>query len=658
MSILNADMASNNPLLAARPPATDYISYLTVIEYNLTPELLPTLHEILQDTPLTENIGWDLVHLLLPLLPASGECLQDIARLGNPREVIIKVTEGLYTAEEIDNDGNSATPAIDSADLRQGIDDASDNALQSHPLDKGLLRVQTLTAMLSILHARIKTKFPSRFLSGSLQAVLAAVARSTSPPESLVEACIKLVKTLANTHRGQWPPQLPPRTVSASSTQQAQAADPEAENNTDTRSTDDADIQRRLLQSFVTHLVEVYVTSLSSHEDIPGLAWSGRMRERVYPEWTVSGKTRLADKFASESALRARVKTAGDIVRLAASLGITDQELLQTASTSDFVHPAAHDTFEDEPPKSAADIPLSRHGALMLLAARVFDGQSNESTLQIWPHNASILQSAARNFGEVHSDIGSEPEVVLDAILTLALHSVVNDEIGQPRDATDFNKFLQAMSLIASNCPSPSLRFQAYYLTTTILRSNPSDVERLGFIHDTLEHCPFDNLKVAAVSWMKGEIIEANPPSAPQPMTGATVFSTPIALDTLGPFLFPDLTQELASADVVERWEVFDQQSPFYLAVLNFYFLLLTAKHLWLPLALPTLHTSNDVAGSFLQPLRGSVAAFMAALQVDGKLAQLWNESETKDEKLGQLQLMQYTVEKVVRAVVQLNDAA
>lgn len=59
---------ADNPLLKALPPETDYISYLTILEYSLTAEQLPTLHKILQDTTLTANIGWDLVHLLLPLL--------------------------------------------------------------------------------------------------------------------------------------------------------------------------------------------------------------------------------------------------------------------------------------------------------------------------------------------------------------------------------------------------------------------------------------------------------------------------------------------------------------------------------------------------------------------------------------------------------------
>lgn len=640
-------MQSENPLLAALPPAVDYLSYLTIIEYNLKQELLPTLHEVLQDATLTENIGWDLVHLLLPYLPASESCLQDIARLGNPREVILKVTECLR--------------AIGRPEDEEADDNADQPEVATSAAPSSNAQFTALTSMLSVLHARIRTKYPSRFISASLQATLAALSRSSKSSEGSLSASIKLAKSLSNTHRGQAPPKLPPRAASTSSIKQPQpsAPDPEAETDVDAGSTAEADIQRRLLQSFVTHVLETYVTGLGSDRDIPGLAWSARLHEKSYPERIVKGKTSMTESFAADESLRSRVRCIDDALELATALCISNEDLVQAASTSESDDPSTHVLEEDEPPKHANDIPLSRHGALLLLAARVFDEKADMPSLQIWPHSAAILQSAASDAGEVHSGIGSESEGVLDAILTLALHSVANNHVGQPRDGTEFNQYLQAMSLIASNCPSPSLRFQAYYLATTILRSNPSDVERLGFIHDTLEHCPFDNLKVAAVSWIKGEIIEANPPSAPDSRARAdpTVFSIPIALDSLGPFLFPDLTQELSSPDVVAVWETFDQQSPFYLASLNFYFLLLSAKHLWKPLALPALHTNNDVAGSFLQPLRDAVARFRSEAEEDSALAGLWRDKETRDEKLGQLKLMQYTLDKVTQAVIALNDA-
>jgi len=49
---------TKNPFIELLPPTTDYVTYLTFIEHNLTEEHLPVLHEVLQDSELTINIGW------------------------------------------------------------------------------------------------------------------------------------------------------------------------------------------------------------------------------------------------------------------------------------------------------------------------------------------------------------------------------------------------------------------------------------------------------------------------------------------------------------------------------------------------------------------------------------------------------------------------
>ena len=191
---------SENPLIKALPPETDYISYLTILEYNINKEQLPTLHEILQDTTLTTNIGWDLVHLLLPLLPHSKLCLQDVARLGNPREVVLKVTEllekiGISNEEDEDRD-------------QEFLDeDGSNDLVSSRPqdlVDDNVVPVKVqfcaLLEMLQTLLPRIKTKFPSRFLSTSLQAVLPAYVRVAVEPEA-TDSIIVFTRALSGTRR-------------------------------------------------------------------------------------------------------------------------------------------------------------------------------------------------------------------------------------------------------------------------------------------------------------------------------------------------------------------------------------------------------------------------------------------------------------------------
>ena len=75
----------------------DRFTYLTILQFHVkSPEILPTLNEVLErDAQLTQDIGWDLVQMLLAI-HGSETCLETVARLGNPREVIIKVMEALH----------------------------------------------------------------------------------------------------------------------------------------------------------------------------------------------------------------------------------------------------------------------------------------------------------------------------------------------------------------------------------------------------------------------------------------------------------------------------------------------------------------------------------------------------------------------------------
>lgn len=324
---------ADNPLLTALPPETDYISYLTILEYNLTAEQLPTLHHILQDTTLTANIGWDLVHLLLPLLPASRECLQDVARLGNPREVVLKVTEllegiGAADEEEDDEDEAGEDEAEEVAAKVEGLDIKEDRAYEKEPDDlvhpalrpeapqeaakppSKATRFSTLLEMLAILHPRIKTKYPSRFLSTSLQAILPAFMQVARRPEA-TEAVLGFIKELSGTKR----PKLPPRRSSSSMLihSAAQAA-PDPEGRGEALGVNETALQSRLLQSFLTFVAEGYMTSMAVDEDVPGLAWASRYQEKLHPEKVIPGRQTYSDLFAEVEHLHERDTVAGQIL--------------------------------------------------------------------------------------------------------------------------------------------------------------------------------------------------------------------------------------------------------------------------------------------------------------------------------------------------------
>jgi len=667
-----------SPLIQALPPATDYLTYLTLVEYNLTLENLPILHNVLQDATLTTNIGWDLVHLLMPLLPASEECLRDIARLGNPREVILKVTEALRL---IDFEG--LEPASGEEDEPIASDEAqhSKHPGKTKPVDDGagastqaaelppppplpIMQFTSLLSMLAILHPRVKTQYPSRFLSTSLQAVLAAFSNAVSHREELLSAAVKFVKSISGTKR----PMLPPRKSSMNmlaATTAAPAPDPESDVSPAGPSSAEAAMQTKLAYSFVTHLLEEYILSVSSDVDAPGLAWCSRLQERMHPERIIPNKASMTQRFAEDENLTARLTAVGELVALSRDLGIKAEDLKAAIFHTDNTSSGDRNR-EDEPPREAADIPLAKVGSLFLFVAAnvstvLYSSPKPKDELAIFPDHQVLLQTFVSGSSEMGATVGTEPEAVLDAVLALAILAVEANNIGEPADNEQFNQYLQNLSLISSNSPSPSIRYHAFFLASTILRSNPSDVERLAFIRDTLEHCPFENLKVGAVSWIKGETIEANPPTAHSEQVAgeeeSNVFSTPVALDTLAPFLFPDLTHDLTAANVADSYMHFSTNLSFYMATLNFYFLLLSAPHLHQHLGIGDLHSNNDIGGSFLEPLRAAAKRFRDEAKEGGKLKEVLDDMGDVEGRLAELGLLEATVERVSQAVMRLNKA-
>jgi Uncharacterised protein family, YAP/Alf4/glomulin len=274
----------------ARPPVTDRFTYLTIIEANLSSAVLPALDEILQDAELTQDIGWDLVYNLVNL-PGSDACLETIARLGNPREVILKVLETLEL-------------------LYQGEDDyRPNNEGEGSPEPEAAVplthRFITLLGMLAILHKRIKTKYPSRFLAQTLQTVY----HSFRPSQEMTASVINLVHSLSGRRR----PPLPSRKSSVNVANPDQdgdasknAPDPEAEKD-DTEDPTEGDMQQKMLLSFATCILEGYVNGND-------MAWAARLLEFYNPEKNVPGRPTLMAAFREDQELLARDAIVGQLV--------------------------------------------------------------------------------------------------------------------------------------------------------------------------------------------------------------------------------------------------------------------------------------------------------------------------------------------------------
>ena len=287
-----------NPLVKALPPETDYLTYLTILEYNLTKEQLPLLHNLLQDTRLTANIGWDLVHLLLPLLPEAEQCLHDIACLGNPRETVLKVAELLEEIPQkgaVEDDDDSDDDGDDDDHEREG----GESKVQTQLLT---LEFQTLVHMLCVLHPRIKTKYPSRFLVTSMQAIICAYEAIAYSPAATATVMM-FIKSTSGSRRPQLPPRLSEQmilTVSSSTS----ASDPEGQS--EASSPEEEGLKVRLLRSFMTHLMEKYVQSLSNVRDSSSLTWTDRCFEKRYPARVVPHRTTYRELFKTYEELQAR----------------------------------------------------------------------------------------------------------------------------------------------------------------------------------------------------------------------------------------------------------------------------------------------------------------------------------------------------------------
>jgi hypothetical protein len=277
-------------LRESRPPATDAFTYLTIIEKSLSAEILPALQDILDDTELTNDIGWDLVDMLISV-PGSSECLERIARLGNPREVILKVLEVM------DKTAAAAAREQGQGPEHEHEDKGEEGQSSSHPPVSANDKFVALVGMLKILHGRLQVKRPSRFLHTTLDTVIRAYDPTSSEATA---AIIDLTRSLSGKKR----PELPTRQSSTTLETPFQATDPsktapdpEADNNEEP-DPEELDLISRLLQSFITCAIEAYVNSNS-------LEWASRLLEYTVPERIVPYRQTMMQAYNEVGELQA-----------------------------------------------------------------------------------------------------------------------------------------------------------------------------------------------------------------------------------------------------------------------------------------------------------------------------------------------------------------
>ncbi|KAK3944563.1 YAP-binding/ALF4/Glomulin [Diplogelasinospora grovesii] len=585
-------------LKEARPPATDKFTYLTIIEANLIPEVLPTLNEILQDAELTQELGWDLIYNLVNM-PESEACLETIARLGNPREVILKVLE---TLEILDSDDGYQS------------DDEGDKKPESDPTATPTLEQKfiTLLGMLAILHKRIKTKYPSRFLAQTLQTIL----RVYRPEQQMTASVINLVHSLSIRKR----PTLPTRKSSVNVANPDQdgdayknAPDPEADRDgKDEEDPSEGAIQQKMLLSFVTCVLEAYVNG----NDV---AWAARLLEFYNPERMVPGKQTLMAAFRENQELQARDSIVGQLVALTKDLGPLEPKLL--------VHQLCNGTINSDPLRDVDeipnpdDIPLSTGGCTCLVAywvfsSTLFDADEPTPDMHVFPEHFAILDKFLQDDaeGQINRSLGT-----IQALVAIGLWLQANDRISSAPNSSatkntaavddptsDYMAYLHLLTLIAVYHPQLHVRNAASSLAGLVLHADPADDDRLRILYDLLENCMFASLKACAITWLREELIAAAPKEANGTKPPANIFAGPQALETVQYVVFPSMAflKELDAPQELVDYLV--DQSQFLVQAVNFGLFLWTSADKWKHV-LPA-NLDATVKERWFEPLRDAIS--------------------------------------------------
>jgi len=554
-----------DPIIAALPPATDYMTYLTLLEYNLTPQNLPTLNRLLEadDGQLVDNIGWDLMSIVLPMLstaPANANrCLETISRRANPREVVIQVAgelEKLGRGATDDNDGDEDDEEVDDFEDVQGEDELrtfegeatrihlgrirldgmpqAGNRLEEEPNDSeygsretgadagkdDAQKLEALLNMLSTLHPRIKTQHPSRFLATSLQAALGAYRRIPITASTTV-AFQKFLATQDDTHSIGSGPRLPPRSDASVNGQPhvngSGANDPP--------SSHDKAISNRLLQAVLLEVLEEYTNSLQTHE-VPYLAWTARLREMLEPRRVMPGRPTEGHRWFVQDALSARDKIMKTFVTISDDMGLPQSYLLKVCKSIDedgTYHPSSNaEEPETEYPTSPEQVPLSPAALIILHANSLFAQVSNETGQRPSENQAlstvdisRLLNSSYSMQGILATSSTPVPTPVLnDAILSLLYPRSTETS---PASATSlppssFATLLSTLVEVFTTDPHPQIRDNAHHIATGLLHTHPDASLRLSTIKEILANPPIPSIhsgtvKAIAVDWLKDEFV-------------------------------------------------------------------------------------------------------------------------------------------------------
>lgn len=180
---------------------------------------------------------------------------------------------------------------------------------------------------------------------------------------------------------------------------------------------------------------------------------------------------------------------------------------------------------------------------------------------------------------------------------------------------------------------------------------HPSHENRLDLIIDVIKFPEYDNLKVSAIEWLKNEVLAADR-EYPSPRN-APIFVTPAILDSITPYLM------LEDPTILDEWKectpktyvYFQTHVPFFLAVLNFIYLITRSGSLSARLDVTTWAKLTILPSQYTQHLIKAAEGFATFK------SELGLSEEEADVADAQLDLLKMTAGLVTTAIMDRLEA-
>lgn len=223
-------------------------------------------------------------------------------------------------------------------------------------------------------------------------------------------------------------------------------------------------------------------------------------------------------------------------------------------------------------PDDPEDIPLERHGCLLLLAARaaaatIFASGHEIPMFPVFPDVAKIFSNFLGTVPNIDQVNYGQPPALLDALVTLAI-SAMQEPMGRPSGDGEFKRFV----ITLTGCTVRQNHGIVRQLPGTIVHNHPSREVRFNLIYETLKDTRLEFAWDSAISWLKQEILSTD--------SAATIFHDPCYFWALFPHLFHSV-RIVVSKDLLNSWMLLtESQGAAVHSALNLYYLILMHESL------------------------------------------------------------------------------